>query len=171
MLIAQHHRLEPVSGLAVIEAQGIALLQRRAGPFPFPLSLHDRHAEHVQPHGGEAVLQPRPAFGHRPGFEHSGGRQALQAVSQNAARRAELIAPGAEAAHAVERLAQDQLGPGVAGDGEGPRHRIAHDQGPHVRLVRTLFTGLHISLYSNSRRGRGVTPTLALSDQMSEGLF
>jgi len=66
--------------------------------------------------------------------QQAGGDQLLQPVGQHAAGRPQTFAPYAEAPHAVEGFAQDQLRPGVARDGEGARDGIAHDQRADVGL-------------------------------------
>ena len=133
MRAGQNRRLQPTSGVAIEEGDGVAFLKRRLGPDLLPLTLHDGDAEHVQAHFRQAVFRSCARFDLRLG-QKAGGHQLLQAVGQHAARRAQAITPHAEPAHAVEGLAHDQLGPGVAGDGEGARHGIAHDQGADVEL-------------------------------------
>ena len=143
--------LQPTTGLAVEKGDGVAFLKRGLGPDLLPLALHHGDAEHIEAHLGQAIFRPR-AGRDLLLAQQAGCDQLLQSVGQHAARRPQAFAPHAEASHAVEGLAHDQLGPGVAGDGEGSRHGIAHDQGSDVGFSQ-ISTWPHRRLWSCCRYG------------------
>lgn len=113
----------------VVEHEGCTI----APVQPTITPAHERqdHLVEIEALGGEPVLEPGWALGVGRALEDPGSDQLLQPTGEHGGRHPDLRLDLVEAAHAEERLTQDEERPMVADLGERTLHRV---------LGRTLRT-------------------------------